>query len=383
MNPAISAGGESLIRELHGRRRPTSLNLGIGEPTLPPDAHFFEEATRWTAKHGCRYTTNIGDHVLREAIAAHYGYPQLSSPDNVCITNGSQEAVYLTMRAVVDPSCEEVLVVEPAFPVYVKIAQVEKIPLRRLDLDQRGGEGFDADAILEAVGPRTRLIVLCSPSNPTGRVISRATVQRIASALLGRGGPPVYILHDAIYRELVYVGDAGDFASVYPYTIAVNSLSKSNALPGLRLGWAIAPLEVMPSLVKLHGWVTSCASTFAQRVAFEIFAARALGAQQPWYAAQHRGVLAAVRETQLEYIQPEGAFYVCVRVTDGDALAFAETLLEERDVVAIPAHIFAPSLAGWVRTSYVIPLPEVCEGLNRIATLARERGLPEQTPSFH
>lgn len=378
MNPAIAAVRGSLIRELHARRRPTSLNLGIGEPTLPPDMRFFEEATKWTAKHGCRYTTNVGDHALREAIAAHYAYPYLANAADVCITNGSQEAVYLAMRAVVDPACEEVLVVEPAFPVYVKIAQVEGIPLRRLALDPRAPDAFDPEAVLAAVGPRTRLIVLCSPANPTGRVISRAAVERIASGLLERGGAPVYILHDAIYRELVYVDDVGDFAATYPYTIAVNSLSKSNALPGLRLGWAMAPAEVMPSIVKLHGWVTSCASTFAQRVAFEIFSANALREHHAWYAEQRRGVLAALRETELEFIEPEGAFYVCVRVTDGDTLAFAEALLEERDVVAIPAHIFAPLMAGWLRTSYVIPLPEVREGLSRIADFAQQRGLPAQ-----
>ncbi len=231
-----------------------------------------------------------------------------------------------------------------------------------------------ADAILDAVGPRTRLIVLCSPANPTGRVISRGTVQRIADGLLARGGPPVYVLHDGIYRELVYVEDVGDFGSVYPYTIAINSLSKSNALPGLRLGWAIAPADVMPSIVKLHGWVTSCASTFAQRVAWEIFSENALREHFAWYADQHRGVLTTLQETGLHYIRPEGAFYVCVEVGAEDTLAFAEALLEERDVVAIPGHIFAPLLAGWLRTSYVGPLADVREGLLRIGDFARERG---------
>lgn len=375
MNPAIANVGGSLIRELHGRRRPTSINLGIGEPTLLPDARYFERATAWTAKHGCRYSTNIGDHDLREAIAAHYAYPQLSHADTVCITCGSQEAVYVAMRTLVDPTCEEVLVVEPAFPVYVKIAQAEGIPLRRLDLDARAADAFDADAILESIGPQTRLVVLCSPSNPTGRVISRATVARISAALLARGGPPVYVLHDQIYRELIYTGDVGEFAPVYPYTVAVNSLSKSNALPGLRLGWLMAPADVMPSIVKIHGWVTSCASTFAQRVAFEIFSAEALGEHRAWYTSQRRSVLSALRQTALDFIEPDGAFYVCLRIGPGGSLAFAEALLEERDVVAMPGDIFAPSLAGWLRTSYVGPGDEVLEGLQRIAGFVGERAL--------
>ena len=375
MNPAIAATQGSVIRALHARRRPTSINLGIGEPTLMPNVANFERATAWIAQHGCRYSTNAGDADLREAIAAHYAYPGLESAEHVCITNGSQEAVYVTLRAVLDPACDEVLVVEPAFPVYAKIAAVEGVAVRRLDLDARGEGAFDAERILGAVGPRTKLIVIGSPSNPTGRVISRDEVRRIAAGLLARGGPPVYVLHDEIYRELIYTEDAGEFARVYPHTIAVNSLSKSNALTGLRLGWAIAPSNVMPGIVKMHAWTTSCASTFAQRVAFEIFAAAELGAHRPWYAQQRAAVLATLRDSPLEFIEPEGAFYVCVRVGAQDTLGFAEALIEERDVVTVPGDLFAQSLAGWLRTSFVGALPDVREGLARIASLASERGL--------
>ena len=118
MNPAISEASGSVIRSLHGKRRPTSINLGIGEPTLLPNVAHFENATAWVAEHGCRYSTNIGDADLRAAIAAHYAYPGLDAPDNVCITTGSQEAVYVALRTLVDPETEEVLVIEPAFPVY-------------------------------------------------------------------------------------------------------------------------------------------------------------------------------------------------------------------------------------------------------------------------
>jgi aminotransferase len=218
------------------------------------------------------------------------------------------------------------------------------------------------------------MIVIGSPSNPTGRVITKAETERIADALLARGGPPVYVLHDEIYRELIYVEDAGEFGKVYPYTIAVNSLSKSNALTGLRLGWMIAPLDVMPHLVKFHGWVTSCASTFAQRVAHEIFVADDLAVARPWYTDQRDGALAIAREIGLEHIVPDGAFYLCVRVGAEDTLAFAERLIAERDVIAIPGHIFSPILAGWLRTSFVGSLEDIREGLSRIANFAAECG---------
>jgi aspartate/methionine/tyrosine aminotransferase len=374
MNPAIEAVGGSVIRALHAKRRPSSLDLGLGQPTLPPNVANFERATAWVAKNGCRYSAAMGDEDLREAIAAHYAYPGYSAA-NVCVTTGSQEALYVALRVLLDPARDEMLVVEPCFPIYVKIAQIEGIALRRIEIEPRSPDAFDPDAILAAVGPKTRLIVICSPNNPTGRVISKESAQRLADGLLARGGEPVYVVHDEIYRELTYVDDAGYFAKIYPHTIAINSLSKSNALTGLRIGWMFAPTQAMATLVKMHGWLTSCANTFSQRVAFEVFAANELAAQLPWYVAQRAGVLAAVRETPLDYIEPEGAFYLCVRVGATDTLAFAEALIEERDVVAVPGHIFGNGGIGWLRTSFVGPLGDVAEGLRRIASLALERGL--------
>jgi aspartate/methionine/tyrosine aminotransferase len=375
LNPAIANAEGSLIRALHARRRSTTINLGLGEPTLLPDVRYFERATAWVGEHGCRYSTNAGDEDLRAAIASHYAYPGLDEAKNVCITAGSQEAVYVALRTLLDPACDELLVVEPAFPVYVKIAQVENIPLRRLSIDPQAADPYDPELILAAVSERTRAIVICSPCNPTGRVITRASARRIAQGLLARGGPPIYIVHDEIYRELIYTDDVGEFGKIYPYTVAVNSLSKSNALTGLRLGWAIAPADVMPAFTKMHGWVTSCASTFSQRVAFEVFSDDALAAQRGWYANQCAGVLETLRELGLTFIEPQGAFYACVHFGVADTLAFAEALIEQIDVIAIPGDLFSPDMAGWLRTSFVGPLDDVREGLERIARYARANGV--------
>ncbi len=376
MNPAIAQAAPSLIRALHAKRRPTSINLGIGEPTLRPDMAHFERATAWVAEHGCRYSTNIGDEDLREAIARRYAYPGLDDAANVVVTNGSEEAVYVTLRALLDPASDELLIVDPSFPVYAKIAQVEGIPFRRLPLDPRAPDAFDPDAVLAAVGPRTRAIVICSPCNPTGRVISRASARRIAEGLTARGGPPIYVMHDEIYREIVYTDDVGEFGKVYPYTIAINSLSKSNALTGMRIGWAIAPKHAIPDLVKMHGWTTSCANTFAQRIALDVFETDDLASHRAWYAEQRRGVVATLRELGLEFVDPEGAFYACVRVgSEADTLGFAEALLEEADVIAIPGDLFSPILAGWLRTSFVGAADDVREGLRRIAAFARAGGV--------
>jgi aminotransferase len=376
VNPTIRDIPASLIRALHARRTPTSLDMGLGEPTLMPDIAHFEKATAWTRENGCRYSSNIGFDELRAAIAGHYRYPGYDA-GNVCITTGSQEAVYAAIKALLDPAQDEILLVEPLFNVYDKIAQAENVSVRRVVLGTETGCAFDAGAILAAVTPRTRLIVVCSPNNPTGRVMTRGEAKKLADGLLARPGPPVYVMHDEIYRELMFTGDFCEFGKTYPYTIAINSLSKSNALTGLRLGWLFAPSDVMPQIVKVHGWMTSCASTFAQRVAIEVFAANDLAAHRSWYVTQKDVALAAARQAGLEFIEPDGAFYLCVRVGVGldEMVPFAESLIDERDVIAIPGHIFGSSLVGWLRTSFVAKPEVIREAYRRIAEHAKKYAL--------
>jgi aspartate/methionine/tyrosine aminotransferase len=369
MNPRLATIEPSLIRALNAKKTADSIDLGLGEPTLLPQMRFIEAATRWVAGNGLKYTSNAGDAATRALIAAHYAYPGMTGADNVCMMTGSQEAVYVTIKSLLDPASDELLVVEPAFPAYLKMAQLEGIPARGVSLPSVGGFEYDVDTIVEAIGPRTRLIVIGSPANPTGSVITRAEAQRLARALGRRSGPPIWVLHDEIYRELTYVGDPGYLAAEYPYTIVANSLSKSNALTGLRIGWTIAPSPAIEAIVKTHAWVTSTASAFAQRVAREIFSEPgALREQSGWYARQRIGVLAALRVAQLDFIVPDGAFYVCVRLPrGGDSIAAAHGLIEQRGVVAIPGRIFGSAFEGWLRLSFVAPLDAFAEGVRRIA----------------
>lgn len=362
-----------MIRELNARKKPTSIDLGLGEPTLPPNIAHFERATRWVAEHGCRYTpANAGDPELRAAIAARYGYPALRDARNVCVTTGSQEALYVVLKTLLDPAKDELLLVEPAFSAYEKIAQVEGLTIKRVSMRAETGFAFEADRILQAITPRTRAMLICSPCNPTGRAISRADAQKIARALGELPGSPVYVIHDEIYREIRYTDDIGNFGGCYPYTIAINSFSKSNALTGLRVGWFAAPDEVIGELVKMHALTTSCASTFGQRVACEIFAANELGAHRKWYAEQRTAALAAARDAGLEVIEPDGAFYLCVNAKTDDDAAFASALLEKHDVVAVPAGIFGSRLKGWLRTSFVGKAEAIGLGYERIAAFIRE-----------
>jgi aspartate/methionine/tyrosine aminotransferase len=223
---------------------------------------------------------------------------------------------------------------------------------------------------LATVTPATRLIVICSPCNPTARVIHRDQVERLAAALLARGGAPVWVLHDEIYREQTFIEDAGYFASVYPHTVVTNSVSKSNALTGLRLGWALAPAEVTASIVKVHAWLTSCADTFAQRVALHVFKTTgAIREHAPWYEDRCREVISTLQQSGLRFIAPEGSFYACVRLRDGmESLPAAHALADEYNVIAVPGIAFGAGFETWLRLSWVSEIAGLREGLARIKT---------------
>jgi aspartate/methionine/tyrosine aminotransferase len=369
MNPRVPEIAPSLIRQLAAQKRPTSIDLGLGEPTLLPRIEYFERALERVRTSGVKYTPNAGDLELRELIAQHYAYPGMDRAENVCVTIGSQEAMYVTLKTLLDPARDELLVVEPAFPSYVKMAALEGIAVRTVAMSDDDDFEFDAERLIAGIGERTRAIVICSPCNPTGRVISRDAAEALVEALSRRPGEPIWLIHDEIYREQMFVDDAADLARLYPCTIVANSLSKSNALTGLRLGWILGPAAFLEQAIKVHAWAVSCADTIAQYVALEVFRSPAnLQEHAPWYR-KHRALMREVLEdSSLPFVDPEGAFYVCVRLPKGaSSLDAANTLIGRFDVVAIPGVAFGESMEGWLRLSWVASAERVRDGVTRIA----------------
>jgi aspartate/methionine/tyrosine aminotransferase len=372
MNPLLAAVQPSIIRRLAELRRPGDVDLCMGEPTLRPDPAPFEAATAWVREHGCPYTPNAGDPALRAAVAAYHGYPGLEAAASVCITVGSEEALYLAIKSALDPARDEVLIVEPTYLAYAKVCAMEGIAHRGVALDADGGFRPDADAVLAALRPETRMLVLASPNNPTGRVWPEAELRKLADGLAARPGLPVHVLADEVYRELYY-GPARppSVAEFHPHTLVVGSLSKSCALTGLRLGWLIGDREVVAAAVRAHQLVNTAASTFSQRVALEIFAApEALGAHRERYAAARAELLDRFAAHGLEHAPIEGAFYAFVRLPPplaADSLAAVEALVERERVVAVPGGAFGDAGEGWLRISWVAERDRLREGIERIA----------------
>lgn len=376
MNPRVAEIPPSLIRAINARKRPGDIDLGLGEPTLRPALEPFDAATRWIAEHGCPYTPNAGFPELRAAIARRYGGHRFPEPESVCVTVGSEEAIYLAIKTVVDPDRDEVLVVEPCYLAYPKICGMEGIRHRTVALSPEEGFRPDAGRVLSALREDTRLLVLNSPANPTGRIWPREELRALARGLTDRPRP-VYVLWDDVYRELYYGEEPpASLAEYHPHTLIAGSLSKSNALTGLRLGWLIGPAEAVQGAIKVHQFVNTAASTFSQRVALALLERPDGTAEhREWYARMREVLLEAAAGFDLPVLPPEGAFYAMVRLPErlrGDSVHAAGSLLDRCRVVTVPGRAFGESGEGWLRLSWVAPEETLVEGVRRLGEALRE-----------
>lgn len=372
MNPALAGIAPSIIRAISARKRPGDVDLGLGEPTLRPDPRPFDAAAAWVREHGCPYTANAGFAELRAQVAAYVGMPDRGAAENAVVTIGSEEALYLGIKALLDPARDEALVVEPCYLAYPKLCALEGIRHRMVAMDAADGFRPSAARVLEALRPETRLVILNSPNNPTGRIWPEAELRALAEGLAARPGEPVWVLSDEVYRELYFTGEPPvSIGALWPHALVAGSLSKSNALTGLRLGWLVGDAKVIAAAIKVHQLVNTAASTFSQVVAMEVFRdPAALSAHRPHYA-ERRALLAGLMEKHgLQWLPPEGAFYCMVRLPErwaADSLSAAEALLERHRVLATPGVAFGGSGEGWLRLSWVAEFDNLRAGVGRIA----------------
>ncbi|HZH91842.1 MAG TPA: aminotransferase class I/II-fold pyridoxal phosphate-dependent enzyme [Pyrinomonadaceae bacterium] len=366
---------KSMIRQLFDRALPGSINLGLGEPDLPTPDVIRRAAVRVIEDEQNGYTTHAGLPALRALVAADY--PQLdAAPDNVIITAGSQEALYLALMTLVDAG-DEVLLPDPgfvAYPTIVRMAGGRPVFYR---LPARDGFAFDVEDFRRRLTPRTKAVVLVSPSNPTGRTFSRADLAAMAGALRDSSA---YVISDEIYRE-IYFGDErpGSISEeCAARSIVIGGLSKSMSMTGWRTGWMYGAAEVIRSALVLHGYVTTCASTVSQKAALaawtgEAEAARA-DARRIFRARRDHLLSLIASELKLPAIAPEGAFYLMLDVSaHGSSMEVAERLLAHR-VITVPGSAFGAEGEGYLRLSFCADAPTLAEGVERIkVALERKR----------
>lgn len=358
---------KSVIRQVFDRARPGSINLGLGEPDLPTPDVIRREAARVVTEEQNGYTTHAGLPALRERVAADHTHLGLTA-EQVVVTAGSQEALYLALLTLVDEG-DEVLIPDPGFVAYPTIVRMAGGVPKFYKLPAPKDFAFDAEDFRRQLTPRTRVVVCISPSNPTGRVLARAELAEMAAALEGTG---VYVISDEIYRDIYFDGERPSSISEFrtERAVVLGGLSKSMSMTGWRLGWLCGDAEVVKSALVLHGYTTTCASTVSQKAALAAWTDEAEAARAATRATfrERRDHLLKLlsNELGLRAVEPEGAFYTMVDVSaHGDSMAVAERLLEHR-VITVPGSAFGPEGEGFLRVSFCADLPVIAEGVRRM-----------------
>jgi aspartate aminotransferase len=357
---------KSVIRQVFDRAQPGSLNLGLGEPDLPTPEVIRREAVRVISEQQNGYTSHAGLPALRERIAADYSYLE-GKPERVIVTAGSQEALYLALLSIVDDG-DEVLLPNPGFVAYPTIVKMAGGVSTYYKLPAADGFEFDIESFRRALTPRTKAVVCISPSNPTGRALTKKDLADIAEAMQGHDA---YLISDEIYRELYFGNERPESASVFrDRTIVISGLSKSMSMTGWRLGWITGDDALIKSALVLHGYMTTCASAVSQKAALVSWSDEAETARSEFRRIfrERRDHLLSLIESELglRAVAPDGAFYTMVDVSKyGPSMKMAEALLAEK-LITVPGSAFGSESEGFLRVSFCAGLDELTEGVARM-----------------
>lgn len=356
------------------------VHLEIGEPDFATPGHIIQAATDAAAEGATHYTSNAGLPALRRAIADDLDTGHRYDPDEeVLVTAGAMEALALAYLALVDPG-EEVLVPTPAWPNYRTQAAMVGGEFTAVPLDRDDGFALDADRVADAISDDTALVVLTTPSNPTGQVYDAEAADRVVEAAAEHDA---YIVADEVYKDLAY---DGEFASIAASTdhpervVTVGSCSKTYAMTGWRVGWFAAAPGVVEAATKFHESVVACAPSISQHAAV----AALTGDREP--VAEMRDAFHERRDFVVERVaelpgvscpRPDGAFYAFLdfSAVDADSTEIAERLLDEHGVVTAPGAGFGSDVDDHLRISFANSTERLAEGFDRIEQFLDAEGV--------
>lgn len=353
------------------------LSFGIGEPDYVTPQYIIDEAVRSLNAGRTHYTENAGILPLREVIASTVGeYDKVSyDPETeVCVTTGAGEALALTWLALLRPG-DEVIVADPTFPNYFLQIQQHHAVLVPVPVYEEDGFNYTFERLNAAVTRRTKAIILNSPANPTGSVAGRSDMEVVARVAIEHD---LYVVYDAVYKHMLY--DNTEYINIAALpgmrerTLYVDSLSKTLAMTGWRVGWVCGPRSVLQFIPKLQESMSVCVPPFVQDAAIIALSERerastAMDTMRDDYARRRDILVAGISEIDgLSARTPQGAFYLFVNIskTGLTSQEFAENLLEEQNVLVAPGSAFGATGEGFVRLSYVSSIETIRAGLKRI-----------------
>ena len=349
------------------------ISLGVGEPDFKTPYVIRRAGIESLEKGRTWYTANAGLAPLRQAIAAYLKRRfalEYDGMKEVIVTVGGSEAIDRCVRALVSPG-DEVLIPEPSFVCYDPITRLAGgVPVA---LPTRAEDKFrlTAEALKAAITPKTKLLVLPFPNNPTGAIMEQEDLEAIAEVLRGTD---IMVLSDEIYAELTFGSKHIPFASLdgmWERTITVNGFSKAYAMTGWRLGYAAGPAPIIAQMTKVHQFAIMSAPTVSQYAAVEALhpgCDAEIERMSVEYNMRRSLVVDSLNRMGLTCFDPRGAFYVfpSIAITGLSSEDFCNRLLQEQHVAVVPGNAFGESGEGHVRISYSYSVEHLIEALKRI-----------------
>lgn len=348
------------------------ISLGVGEPDFVTPDHIRKVGIETLEKGQTHYTANAGLIELRREISNYIKRStgvEYNPANEVIVTVGGSEAIDLAVRAVVNPG-DEVLVPEPSFVCYKPIATLAGGIAVPVVTTVENKFKLRAEQLKAAITPKTKLLILPYPNNPTGAIMTKEDLEEIAEVLRGTD---ILVLTDEIYSELTYGREHVSILSIdgmAERTIYVNGFSKAYAMTGWRLGYAAAPAEIMRQMIKIHQFGIMSSPTTSQFAAVEALrnGDADVKLMRDEYDKRRRTIVDGFNKIGLTCFEPEGAFYVFPQITSTgmDSNTFCETLLNQEKVAVVPGNAFGASGEGFIRCSYAYSVESIKLALERI-----------------
>ena len=350
-----------------------AISLGVGEPDFDTPWHIREEGIYSLEKGRTFYTSNAG---LKDLKIEIHNY--LERRCNVCydpdheimVTVGGSEAIDAAMRAMIDPG-DEVLIPQPSYVSYTPCCVLADGVPEQIELEEKDRFRLTPEKLLEKITPKTKILVLPFPNNPTGAIMEREDLEKIAEIILEKD---LFVISDEIYSELTYAKEdhvsIASLPGMKERTVLINGFSKAFAMTGWRLGYACAPEVILKQMLKIHQYAIMCAPTTSQYAAVEALRNGDEDVQhmRESYDQRRRFLINAFEEMHLDCFEPQGAFYMFPSIKRFGMTSdeFATRLLREEKVAVVPGTAFGDCGEGFLRVSYAYSLKSLKEALSRI-----------------
>ena len=348
-----------------------AISLGVGEPDFDTPWHIRDEGIYALSKGKTFYTSNAGLKELREEICNYLKRTQniqYNPLKEVIVTVGGSEAIDIGLRAIINAG-DEVIIPQPAYVSYEPCTILAGAKPVIINLKAENEFRLTAEELEIAITDKTKVLILPFPNNPTGAIMEREDLEKIAEVIRKHD---IYVMSDEIYSELTYKGEHVSIASIegmQERTILINGFSKAYAMTGWRLGYACGPEAIIKQMTKIHQFAIMCAPTTSQYAAVEALRKgdEDVKMMRQAYNQRRRFLLNAFKEMNLECFEPFGAFYVfpCIKEFGMTSEEFATRFLEEEKVAAVPGNAFGESGEGYLRISYAYSLDNLKIAMER------------------